>query len=117
MLKMMIKRGDIFWINFAKQDGSHIICGKRPVIIVSNDTANRFSPVISVVPVTTGQKKKALPTHVQISGYGLSNPSTVLTEQLLSVEKSNLLNKIGTLSDTDDLRKIESCLCIQLGVA
>lgn len=113
---MKINRGDIFWTKFSKQEGSRIIYGTRPVVVVSNDTANRFSPIISVVPVTQ-QNKKELPTHVKIAGYGLAVPSTVLTEQVLSVDKTNLIDKIGTLAKTDALRQIDQCLCIQLGVA
>jgi len=113
---LMIKRGDIYRMNCAKRTDSHIIYGERPVIVVSNDTANRFSPVISVVPVTS-RKRKLLPTHVAVEGYGLAEPSTVLTEQVLSVNKTDLLDKIGTLAKTDEMLKIDRCLCIQFGVA
>ena len=113
---MMIKRGDIYWAEFTKQKDSNVIYKNRPVIVVSNNAANRFSPIISDVPVT-GQKKKMLPTHVRISGYGLPGVSTVLTEQVISIDKTSLLNKIGALADTDELREIDKCLCIQLGVA
>ena len=113
---MMIRRGDIFWMNLDENVDSCVICGTRPVIIVSNDTANRFSPTISVIPVTS-QTKKALPTHVEINGHGLPSASTALTEQLLCVDKSKLLQKIGTLAGTDEMLKIDYCLRIQLGVA
>ena len=113
---MMIKRGDIYWAEFTKQKNSHVIYKTRPVIVVSNNTANRFSPIISVVPVT-GQERKMLPTHVKISGHGLPGASTVLTEQVISIDKTSLHNKIGTLAGTDELREIDKCLCIQLGVA
>jgi len=113
---MEIKRGDIFWVSFNEQKGSNVIYKTRPAIVVSNNTANRFSPIVSVVPTTT-QKKKLLPTHIEISGYGLSHPSIVLAEQLVSINKAALVHKIGTLEGTDDLRKIDHCLRIQLGVA
>lgn len=115
-LTMMIKRGDIFWMALDIQSDSRIIHGKRPVVVVSNNTANRFSPIVSVIPVTR-QIKKTLPTHVMVVGYGLPDPSTILTEQVLSIDKSNLLEKIGTLTGTTEMLKIDHCLCIQLGVA
>lgn len=113
---MEIKRGDIFWVNFSKQKCSNEICKERPAIVVSNNTGNRFSSMVSVVPTTT-QKKKLLPIHIEISGYGLPQPSIVLAEQLVSIDKTALGRKIGSLAGTDDLRKIDRCLRIQLGVA
>ena len=88
---MMIKRGDIYWAKLAEQKDSNVICKTRPVIVVSNNTANRFSPILSVVPIT-GQKKKTLPTHVEISGYGLPGTSIALIEQVICIDKTNLLN-------------------------
>jgi len=113
---MKVKRGDIFWINFSKREGSRVIYGTRPVIIVSNDIANHFSPVVSVVPVTQ-QNKKPLPSHVRIAGYGLATISTALTEQVQTVDKIQLLDKIGSLANTDKLQEIDQCLRLQLGVA
>jgi len=113
---MIIRRGDIYWAKLPEQKGSNLIQKNRPVIVVSNDTANRFSPIVCIVPIT-GQCKKILPTHVRISGFGLLDTSTALTEQVMSVDKTILYNKIGTLVDTDEMQKIAQCLCIQLGVA
>jgi len=111
----MVKRGDIFWVNF-KLGGRHLICGKRPAIIVSNDTANTFSSIVNVIPLTS-QNKKILPTHVVICGYGLTRPSIALAEQVVSIDKSNLLGKIGTLVTTSKMIEIDHCLRIQLDVA
>ena len=113
---MTIKRGDIYWAKLTVQKGSNLINKTRPVVVVSNNTANRFASIVCIVPIT-GKQKKLLPTHVRISGYGLPSVGTALTEQVMSVDKAILSDKIGTLANTDEMRKIAKCLCIQLGVA
>jgi len=113
---MAIKRGDIFWMELPRHVGSRIIHGLRPVIVVSNDVANHYSSIVCVVPVTK-QNKKALPTHVLIDGYGLPGASTVLIEQVLTVDKEKLLEKIGTIAKTVKMLEIERGIRIQLGVA
>jgi mRNA interferase MazF len=113
---MSIKRGDIVLVDFTKQANDFIILGKRPAVVVSNNTANCKSPIISVIPMTS-QNKKPMPTHIIIRGYGLSKSSTVLAEQVQSVNRANIIKKIGTLANTEDMQKIDCCLRIQLGVA
>ena len=71
-----VKRGDIFLMNFHNFN-NHLICGKRPCVVVSNDIANRSSQTITVVPLTS-KKKKALPTHVAVIGYGLMKPLSLI---------------------------------------
>jgi len=113
---MTIKRGNIHWANLHEPDGSTIICKPRPVIVVSNDDANYCSSIIHVVPLTS-RKKRKLPTHVKISGYGLPCISTALVEQVKCIDKVALGNKIGTLANTEELQKINKCLGVQLGFA
>jgi len=111
---MEIRRGDIFLCCLKKQDDSSIMYGERPVVVVSNDKANRFSKVISVVPLTTRNKKK-LPTHVEITGYGLKYPSIALIEQVMSVDVKNISKKFGSIRGAEKLLEIGMCLNIQLG--
>ena len=104
----MIKRGDIFWINFGDGNvvGSEQAKDLRPAIVISNDTGNKFSPII-IVALITGQLSKAkLPVHVEIgSSCGLPKDSLILCEQIKSVDKQridsfvchvnqNILNKV-----------------------
>jgi mRNA-degrading endonuclease toxin of MazEF toxin-antitoxin module len=113
---MNIKRGDIFWANIGMLPDSNIIHGRRPVIVISNNNANIFSPIITVLPLTC-RDKKPLSTHVLITGFGLRYPSTVLTEQVLTIDKSILQQKISSIAKTDTMKQIEACLCQQLDVA
>jgi len=81
----MCKRGDIYFVNCGCDRSSSLQCGIRPVLVVSNDAANTYSPVVTVVPLT-GQirKKESLPTHVLIpcsKRHGLTKPSVALAEQ------------------------------------
>ena len=78
----MCKRGDIYYVDFGEKDGSKQ-GGVRPALVVSNNKANKHSPVVTVVPLSARVwKKKYLPTHVQIpKGSGLNKPSMALAEQ------------------------------------
>lgn len=118
-MDVKVKRGDIFLIDIPPVNDTHLIHGIRPHIVVSNEINNQHSSVINVVPLTSNisNKKKELPTHVEINGFGLYKPSIVLTEQLYSVDKTQLLRNIGYVSDSSIMEKITRCLSIQLDVA
>ena len=94
-------------------------CGFRPALIVSNNVANKYSPVVTVIPLTAQVKKKLKPpTHVFLSrkaGYGLKRDSIALAEQLFTVEKSELVRKVGSIKDAVTLRKITRALQVQIG--
>ena len=112
----MCMRGDIFYVDFGKGIGSKQ-GGVRPALIVSNNKANRNSPVITVVPLTARiWKKRYLPTHVRIYGSGLSKPSMALAEQVETLDKSNLKEKIGEVSDEAVMDQVTRALQIQIGV-
>lgn len=91
--------------------------GTRPVIIVSNDQANDHSPVITVVPLTSKLGKNALPTHVFLNNYMLDHPSLALCEQILSVDKTRLIRRIGWINKTFDRIAIRHALLVQLNMA
>lgn len=116
MKKVEILRGDIYMAALETNRNSHVIRGVRPVIVVSNNMVNNFSPVINVIPLTT-QKKKPLPVHVDLSGFGLEKDSIAIVEQVLSIDKISLVRKLGTLSGTEKMQEVVSALKIQLGVA
>lgn len=114
-----IKRGDIFFADlgdYSAQKGS-IQCGVRPCIICGNNFQNRFSEVILISPITSSTKKKNIPTHLKISASecNLSSDSTILFEQIQTIQKSQLRGKVGSVSD-NMLEKVNNKLMISLGI-
>lgn len=89
-----IKRGEIYWVDLGNRNGS-IQGGKRPVVVISNPLNNKFSPTINVLPITS-QSKAIIPVHVSIGQEcGLATKSIVLTEQMSTINKTQLLKKVG----------------------
>lgn len=109
---MSIKRGDIYYVEYAPTVGSEQHSG-RPAIVVSNDTNNKFSEVVEVVYMTAQAKGEHLPTHVAIRG--LTKPSTALCEQITTVAKSRLGNLAGLCTD-EEMAMIDRALAISLGI-
>ena len=115
--KRKIERGAVFYADLGKENGTCVQAGIRPVVVVSNSRCNHFSPVISVISLTT-QPKPKIPTHMKIISTeenNLSCDSTALCEQIISLPKINLKEKIGDL-EAWQLKKIETGMCIQLGL-
>lgn len=108
-----IHRGEIFYMTLKEQVGSEQQ-GSRPVIVVSNETCNKFSPIVTIVPLTT-KDKKPLPTHVELNVEGLPVYGTILCEQVQSVSQYRLSNYVGEVDDSI-MRKIEKALCVQLDI-
>lgn len=118
---MEIKRGDIWVVDFGPPTGEddHRQHGIRPVVIVSNNKANKHSTIFHVVPLT-GQidKKRYLPTHIFINAYkakGLEEHSLALCEQLCRVEYGELVRRKGSLS-MGQMIKVSLGMMIQLGI-
>lgn len=116
----MCMRGDIYNVDFGKNIGTSKQCGVRPAVVVSNNKANRHSPVINVVPLTSKIKKKRfLPTHVLVSvsaGRGLNRCSLALAEQVETIDKDNLLDRKGSITSNAVMEQITKALQIQIGV-
>lgn len=110
-----MKRFEIWEAILPSTSNSHVQSGYRPVVIVSNDMANVHSPVITVIPLTT-QNKKPLPTHVQLMPQR-GRSSIALCEQILTVDKACLKRCVGFVYDSYERRSIHRALCIQLGMA
>ncbi|NFH01581.1 type II toxin-antitoxin system PemK/MazF family toxin [Clostridium botulinum] len=102
---MDIKRGDIHFANLTGVIGSEQ-GGIRPVICLSNDIGNTYSPTVIVATITSQQTKAKIPTHVNISGYGLKEDSIVLLEQIRTIDKRRLKGYIGH-ADELAMRKID----------
>ncbi|MDF3002117.1 MAG: Growth inhibitor [Bacillota bacterium] len=91
----------------------HVQHGRRPVLIVSNNTANKHSPVVTVVPLTGQLKKTHLPTHVFLRGCGLSRSSIACCEQVMTLDKSCLGVRMGEITDWFDCLSIRHALAVQ----
>lgn len=116
----MCMRGDIFFVDFGDHGNSHKQSGIHPAVIVSNNRNNRNSPVVTVVPLSARVwKKKYLPTHVQIplsKSVGLDKPSMALAEQVETLDKAKMGEKIGKITDSVLMDAITVALQIQIGV-
>lgn len=113
---MAIRRGDIYYADLSPVIGSEQ-GGVRPVLVIQNDIGNRYSPTVIVVAITSQIKKAKLPTHVEISAhkYNLERDSVVLMEQIRTIDKQRLREKV-TFADSNLMRKISEALKISLGL-
>lgn len=113
---MVVKRGDIYYADLSPVVGSEQ-GGVRPVLVVQNDIGNRYSPTIIITAITSQINKAKLPTHVEIgaSEYGLTKDSVILLEQLRTIDKKRLEEKIGYLDD-DMMIRVNEALSISLGL-
>lgn len=113
---MIIKRGDIFYADLSPVIGSEQ-GGVRPVLIVQNDTGNKFSPTVIAAAITSQNSKADLPTHIKLKaiGSGLAKDSVVLLEQIRTIDKKRLKEKMGTL-DSVSMRRVDQALSISFGL-
>ena len=112
---MEIKRGDIFYADLSPVVGSEQD-GIRPVIIIQNNLGNKYSPTVIVLPITT-QIKSNLPTHIPIKKgkSGLLKDSVILIEQVRTIDKSRLKEKVGAI-DGKTLENVKNALKISLNL-
>ena len=108
---MIIKRGDVSWVEFDPALGSEIK-KTRPAILVSNDSANRHLTRVIVVPLTSNTER-LYPGEAFITLSG--KPSKAMADQIMTVDKKRLKTKIDTLSKSD-LRDVEAAILVQLGL-
>lgn len=108
-----IHRGEIFYMTFGNPVENEQQ-GGRPCIVVSNETCNKFSPIVTVVPLTT-KDKKPLPTHVLLEVEDLPVHGTILCEQVQSISHFRLSSYVGEVDDCI-MQKIEKALAIQLDI-
>lgn len=114
---MVIKRGDIFYADLSPVIGSEQ-GGVRPVLIVQNDTGNKYSPTVIAAAITSQINKAKLPTHIEISAqeYGLLKDSVILLEQIRTIDKKRLREKIGHLDD-ELMERVNEALYISFGLS
>ena len=109
-----MKRGDIYYADLNPVIGCEQ-GGIRPVLILQNNLGNRHSPTTIVAAITSKSEKGAIPTHVMIKTDGLSRSSMVLLEQIRTVDKSRVRDKIAML-DEEEMEKVDKALKVSLAL-
>lgn len=111
-----ILRGDIYFVDFGKSRGS-VIRGKRPAIVIQNDMGNKHSPTLIVAAITSGDRKKNLPTHLYVEDrFGLTKKSIVLLEHIQTIDKSCATEFVGHIDDKKFMRAVDEALEISIGL-
>ncbi|MDY4574972.1 type II toxin-antitoxin system PemK/MazF family toxin [Intestinibacter sp.] len=115
-LNSEIRRGDLYYADLSPVVGSEQ-GGVRPVLIIQNNIGNKYSPTVIVAAITSQINKAKLPTHIEIAAneYGLNKDSVILLEQIRTIDKKRLREKIGCL-DKSMMLKIDNSLQISLGL-
>jgi len=111
-----VRRGDIFYADLSPVVGSEQ-GGMRPVLIVQNDTGNKHSPTVIAAAITSQVGKSRLPTHIELSGQscGLSRDSVILLEQIRTIDKSRLREKMGRL-DEPLMNEVDNAIAVSFGL-
>ena len=113
---MTVKRGDIFYADLSPVVGSEQ-GGLRPVLIVQNDVGNRHSPTVIAAAITSQLSKAHLPTHIDVFAdhYGLSKDSVILLEQIRTLDKRRLREKVGHL-DPEVMQQVNHAISVIFGL-
>jgi mRNA interferase MazF len=111
-----IKRGDIYYADLSPVVGSEQ-GGVRPVLIIQNDVGNKYSPTVIAAAITSRMGKNKLPTHIDIYAdrVGLAKDSVVLLEQVRTIDKQRLGEKMGHLDD-DTMNAVDDAMAISFGL-
>ena len=113
---MNIKRGDIYYADLSPVVGSEQ-GGLRPVLIIQNDVGNRYSPTVIAAAITSRMGKNRLPTHIDVHAekVGLAKDSVVLLEQIRTLDKRRLKEKLGHLDD-GMMRDVNTAIAVSFGL-
>ena len=111
----VVYRGEVYYADLSPVIGSEQ-GGLRPVLIVQNDVGNKHSPTTIIAPITSRFTKKPLPTHVSLSNCGLAKDSIALCEQLRTIDKRRLKEKVGSMDEKDKV-VLDRAIKISLGLA
>ncbi|MDD3393212.1 MAG: type II toxin-antitoxin system PemK/MazF family toxin [Clostridia bacterium] len=113
---MIVRRGDIFFADLSPVVGSEQ-GGIRPVLIIQNDVGNKYSPTIICAAITSQMNKAKLPTHIPLSAvaYGLPKDSVILLEQVRTIDKQRLKEKVCHL-DAEIMHRVDQSLLISLSL-
>ena len=113
---MLVKRGEIYYADLSPVVGSEQ-GGVRPVLIVQNDIGNKHSPTVIAAAITSQKEKNKLPTHIELnaSSCGLAKDSVVLLEQVRTLDKRRLKERMGEL-DSDAMNQVNNALSVSFGL-
>ncbi|MGN0660870.1 MAG: type II toxin-antitoxin system PemK/MazF family toxin [Oscillospiraceae bacterium] len=111
-----VKRGEIYYADLSPVVGSEQ-GGVRPVLIVQNDVGNKYSPTVIAAAITSQKEKAKLPTHIALQAQtcGLAKDSVVLLEQIRTIDKKRLKERMGEI-DQSSMNKINNALSISFGL-
>ena len=111
-----VKRGDIFYADLSPVVGSEQ-GGVRPVLIIQNDTGNRHSPTVIAAAITSQTGKAKLPTHIELAAmsYGLPKDSVILLEQIRTLDKKRLREKMGHVEE-NVMEKVDTAIAVSFGL-
>ena len=114
---MIVKRGDIYYADLSPVVGSEQ-GGVRPVLIVQNNVGNKFSPTVIAAAITSQINKAKMPTHIEIDAddYGLSKDSVILLEQVRTIDKQRLKEKMGHL-DEGTMLHVNNAIQVSFGLS
>ena len=112
----IVKRGDIFYADLSPVVGSEQ-GGMRPVLIVQNDTGNKHSPTVIAAAITSQTSKARLPAHIELNAQsvGLTRDSVILLEQIRTIDKSRLRERMGKLDD-NTMTKVDNAIAVSFGL-
>ena len=115
-MKVIVKRGDIYYADLSPVVGSEQ-GGVRPVLIVQNDVGNKYSPTVIAAAITSRINKAKMPTHIELCAreYGLNKDSVILLEQIRTIDKRRLREKTGKLDDRL-MNKVNNAISISFGL-
>lgn len=111
-----VRKYDIWLADLPAVPDSRVQSGVRPVIVVSNDVANEHSPIISIVPLTTNLSRIDMPTHTVLHSRFLRCPSMALCEQIMTIDKTQLKDRMGAVECLHERLAIRHCMQVQLGL-
>ena len=113
---MLIKRGDIYYADLSPVVGSEQ-GGVRPVLIIQNDVGNKYSPTVIAAAITSKINKAKLPPHIELNAesFGLPKNSVILMEQIRTIDKKRLKEKIGRLDETH-MEQVNAALSVSFGL-
>ena len=110
----IVKRGEIYYADLSPVVGSEQD-GTRPVLVIQNDTGNKFSPTTIVAAITSKSDKVKLPTHVIVHADGLEVESVVLLEQIRTIDKQRLIRYSGRLDKTA-MGQVDHAIIVSFGI-
>lgn len=110
-----LRKGEIYWADLPAETGS-VQCGRRPICVLGNPAACEYSPVVTVLPITSRtEKSEKIPTHVLLK-TALKRESVILPEQIRSISKDLILGKCIYSLSSEEMKEVDRAVAYQLGL-